>query len=261
LPGIRELAKTFAHIDPTENPIPVVPTCHYMMGGIPTNYHGQVRLFKGEKEEILPSVYAVGECACVSVHGSNRLGGNSLLDLVVFGRSAGLHLSDALGKHELPLHHISESDVEASMARYNRWEDQNGRESLTQIRSDLKKVMQNDFGVFRAHDSMVEGVKKLKDINERLQYAFLKDKSKVFNTARMEALELDNLMDVAMSTAVSAAARTESRGAHSREDFPDRDDKAWMKHTIYQSDGSLQYIPVNLKPRYVEQFEPKARTY
>lgn len=252
LPGIRELSMTFANVDPIKAPIPVVPTCHYMMGGIPTNKYGQVINVEG--------LYAVGECACVSVHGSNRLGGNSLLDLVVFGRAAGIHLNECLDQG-MENKIVNNDHIEAAMLRVERWDRSSGKESVAMIRSELKKAMQNDFSVFRTKKVMVEGLDKLKELRERLKQATLSDKSKVFNTARVEALELDNLMAVAIATAYSALTREESRGAHSREDFPMRDDKNWLKHLLYFPDDKMGTRPVNMMPETVPPFEPKERTY
>jgi succinate dehydrogenase / fumarate reductase flavoprotein subunit len=216
LPGIRDLAITFAHADPLVDPIPVTPTCHYMMGGIPTNVHGQViTLGTNGKDQIVEGLYAIGECACVSVHGANRLGSNSLLDLVVFGRAAGLHAEKAI-KEGLPLHSVTENDIETTLARINRWNTAKTGEDYMLIRHAMQKVMQNDFGVFRLEESMLEGLKKLKELQVRLKYARLSDTSQIFNTARIQALELDNLMEVALMTALAALTRKESRGAHSR---------------------------------------------
>ncbi len=261
LPGIRELAMTFAHVDPITSPIPVVPTCHYMMGGIPTNVHGQaITVDANGNDRIVEGLYAVGECACVSVHGANRLGGNSLLDLVVFGRAAGIHVQQSL-EEGLELLSASDSDVQAAMTRVDRWNASPKGESVFDIRTALQKTMQNDFGVFRTEKFMREGLQKLTDLRERLKHAYLSDKSTVFNTARIEALELDNLMEVAYVSAIAALERKESRGAHSREDFPNRDDANWLKHIIVFNDGKTAVRPVNMKPLTVDPFQPKERVY
>lgn len=263
LPGIRELAQTFAHVDPIKQPIPVVPTCHYMMGGIPTNVNGQaITQDSKSKDQIIPGLFAVGECASVSVHGSNRLGSNSLLDLVVFGRASGIFIQNQFTEGNLPIIDYEDSDLDAAQERLNRWDNNTGGENFQDIRKEMKIVMQKDFGVFREGKSMEEGLEKLRKLRERLQHAHLVDRSKVFNTDRIEALEMDNLMAVAMATAVAAMYRTESRGAHSREDFPDRDDANWLKHTIYFMDKDrMASREVNMKPVSVEPFKPKARTY
>lgn len=261
LPGIRELAITFAHVDPIKEPIPVVPTCHYMMGGIPTNVHGQALTIDANgQDKIIEGLYAVGECACVSVHGANRLGGNSLLDLVVFGRAAGIHVEDALRK-ELALPEVSDDDIVAAGLRLHRWNSTSTGENVNDIKAELRKVMQSDFGVFRTAEYMQEGMKKLEVLRERLKHAALRDTSAVFNTARIEALETDNLMEVAYTTAVSALTRNESRGAHYREDFPERDDTNWLKHTVCFSNGDMKYRQVNMQPLTLEPFKPKARVY
>ena len=265
LPGIRELSMNFAGIDPIVEPIPVVPTCHYAMGGIPTNVHGQVlTLDRRGKDKVVDGLYAVGECACVSVHGANRLGGNSLLDLVVFGRAAGLHVEELWRNNDVPdMHYVSEGDIEQSLSRYRRWDESDKQgEDFYQIKAEMQQVMQNDFGVFRTGEYMQQGLTKLATLSERLEYATLSDKSHAFNTARIEALELDNLMATARATALSALTRTESRGAHSREDYKDRDDKNWIKHSVYFDDqDKIKFRPVNVSPKYVEAFEPKERVY
>lgn len=263
LPGIRELSMKFAGVDPIEEPIPVVPTCHYSMGGIPTNRFGQViKRIKGE-DHLVEGLYAVGECACVSVHGANRLGGNSLLDLVVFGRAAGLHVEELWLTNHLPdISYVSEEEICASMQRYERWELSKEGESPALICQEMQRVMQEDFGVFRTGEVMTSGLKRLQALRERLAHAHLGDKNQIFNTERVTALELDNLMATAYATAQSALARTESRGAHSREDFPDRNDKDWIKHTLYSEEGEvIDFRPVNTTPKYVQPFEPKERIY
>lgn len=263
LPGIRELSIKFAGVDPISEPIPVVPTCHYSMGGIPTNIHGQVINHHKGQDSIVEGLYAVGECACVSVHGANRLGGNSLLDLVVFGRASGLHVEMLWQTNQLPdVDFVSDDDVAAAMVRYERWENSTQGESIASIRDDMQRVMQEDFGVFRTGEVMKEGLNRLEVLRERLKHAYLPDKSKIFNTDRIQALELDNLMATACATARAALERTESRGAHSREDFPERDDKNWIKHTLYFEEGErMDTRPVNTSPKYIEPFEPKERVY
>lgn len=263
LPGIRELSIKFAGVDPIVEPIPVVPTCHYSMGGIPTNIHGQVLTNMDGQDTVVEGLYAVGECACVSVHGANRLGGNSLLDLVVFGRAAGLHVEELWQSNQLPdMPYVSEDDIEPSMTRYNRWENSTEGELPSTLRSEMQRVMQEDFGVFRTGEVMAEGLKRLHSLRERLNNAYLGDKSHIFNTQRVIALELDNLMATACATAKSALTRTESRGAHSREDYPDRDDKNWIKHTLYLEDNdAISFRAVNVTPKHIDAFEPKERIY
>ena len=262
LPGIVELSKTFAHVDPAKEPIPVVPTCHYMMGGIPTNVHGQAIMQDADgNDQIINGLFACGEAACVSVHGANRLGGNSLLDLVVFGRAAGMFIEGALNEG-IDYLDASESDIESAMKRMNRWNESTGGETVPELKRELQNIMQNSFGVFREEKNMVEGVKQLAELRERIANAHLPDKSNAFNTARVEALELDNLMEVAEATAVAALERKESRGAHSRYDYPERDDVNWLKHSLYfPAEKKVGKRDVNFTPKTVDTFEPKVRTY
>jgi succinate dehydrogenase / fumarate reductase flavoprotein subunit len=263
LPGILELSRTFAHVDPVKEPIPVIPTCHYMMGGVPTNVDGQaLSIDANGKASAIKGLFACGEIACVSVHGANRLGGNSLLDLVVFGRATGLHLGKAIDG--IDAREASTDDVDAALTRFNRWENSSvGKgEDPVQIKKDLQTCMQLNFSVFREGDAMATGLKELGDIRERLNIARLDDKSNDFNTMRIECLELDNLMETAYTTAVAANFRTESRGAHSRFDFPDRDDKNWLCHSVYLPETkSMLKREVNMTPKLREAFPPKARTY
>jgi succinate dehydrogenase / fumarate reductase flavoprotein subunit len=221
------------------------------MGGVPTNYHGQVitQNMKGEDQSI-EGLYAAGECACVSVHGANRLGANSLLDLIVFGRAAGKHVKESV-EQGLSLKEASHTDIEQALSRVHRWNSNQNGESVDEIRSALQKVMQDDFGVFRVEEHMKEGFIKLEELKDRLNYASIKDKSDCFNTARIEALELDNLMATALASAYSADVRKESRGAHARYDYPERDDKNWLKHSLYFEEGRLVFRPVNMRPQEV----------
>jgi succinate dehydrogenase / fumarate reductase flavoprotein subunit len=264
LPGVCDLSKTFAHVDPVKEPIPVIPTCHYMMGGVPTNVNGQVLSVDAQgNDKLVEGLFAVGEIACVSVHGANRLGGNSLLDLVVFGRAAGNFLGEYLANTEIT-QQASSDNIDAAFARYNRWENstQGQGEDPVQIKKDLQQCMQLNFSVFREGDSMAEGLEQLKEIRERLQHARLDDKSTEYNTQRIECLELDNLMETAYSTAVAANFREESRGAHSRFDYPDRDDENWLCHTVFNPETeSMSKREVNYAPKTREAFPPKARTY
>jgi succinate dehydrogenase / fumarate reductase flavoprotein subunit len=262
LPGILELSRTFAHADPVKEPIPVVPTCHYMMGGIPTNVDGQaLTVDKDGNDQVIEGFYACGEAACVSVHGANRLGGNSLLDLVVFGRASGLFIEKQL-REGINLKDAREDDIERAMVNLNRINTSEGGEKASVLRAELQTIMQNYFGVFRRGDYMKEGIEKLNALRPRIENVVLEDKSNAFNTARIEALELQNLFATAEATAIAAEGRTESRGAHAREDFQERDDENWLCHSIFYPDTkTLGKRDVNFTLKTREAFEPKVRTY
>ena len=262
LPGILELSRTFAHVDPVKEPIPVIPTCHYMMGGIPTNVNGQAITQDAQgNDKIIEGFFAVGEAACVSVHGANRLGGNSLLDLVVFGRAAGIHIEKILSQG-VEVRDASLTDIEEGMQRLSRLNESTSGEKVPELRKELQNIMQNHFGVFRRGDFMREGIEKLSALRGRIANVKLEDKSQAFNTARIEALELENLFEVAEATAIVAEGREESRGAHAREDFTERDDDNWLCHSLYMPGGKvLSKRGVNFKPLTLPTFEPQIRTY
>ncbi len=269
LPSVFEIGHNFANVDITKEPIPVVPTIHYQMGGIPTNIHGQVVTQNARNEsEIVNGLYAVGECACVSVHGANRLGTNSLLDLLVFGRAAGNHIVEFNKTN--PVHKPLPVDAaDATLARIARLDNATGGEYSQDVADDIRSTMQQHAGVFRTQASMNEGVVKIAALRDRVKTIGLKDKSKIFNTARIEALEVENLIEVAQATIVSAAARQESRGAHSVNDYADspehpngRNDTDWHKHTLWYSEGSrLAYKPVQMKPLSVDSVPLTVRSF
>ncbi len=271
LPSVEEIGHNFANVDITKEPIPVVPTIHYQMGGIPTNINGQVVVHDGVQNHVVNGLYAVGECSCVSVHGANRLGTNSLLDLLVFGKSAGKHIVEFV-KGSGERKPLPADGADRTLARLNQLQESTGGEYAQAIANDIRAGMQQHAGVFRTQAGMDEGVEKINAIRERVGKVTLKDKSKVWNTARMEALEVDNLIEVAQATMTSAAARKECRGAHTVYDYEHpadhaefplgRNDKEWMKHTLWHSaDNSLTYKPVNLKPLTVDSVPPKVRTF
>ena len=258
LPGIREISIKFANVDPVKDPVPVVPTVHYMMGGIQTTLNGQVR--DGVKQKEVNGFYAVGECACVSVHGANRLGSNSLLDLIVFGKAAGQHILDSSKGKKLKK--LPNDVTKKTIERLKKIDTKGSLEDPRELGEELRALMQKHCGVFRTPELLNEGLGKVVDLKQRIRNISIKDNSKVFNTARSEALELQNLIEVALATMASAKNREESRGAHSRSDYPKRDDNSWLKHSLYNpKDGSLAYRPVKMKPLSVKSFPLKERVY
>ena len=261
LPGICELSRTFAHVDPIYEPIPVVPTCHYMMGGTPTNINGQAFNRIDGTDSIIPGLFAAGEAACVSVHGANRLGGNSLLDLVVFGRATGMFIQEDL-KSGGGVKSADKDDIDNALDRLNTLNSSDSGYETAEVKKELQQCMQNYFGVFRRGEYMKKGLDELQEIREKVNQLHLKDKSNAFNTSRVEAIELQNLFEVAEATAIAAYSRDESRGAHARDDFPDRDDERWLCHSLYDPlSKAVSKRDVNFNPSEVEAFPPIVMTY
>jgi succinate dehydrogenase / fumarate reductase flavoprotein subunit len=262
LPSIREIAIKFANVDPIKEPIPVVPTIHYQMGGVPANIHGQVVSWEHGENKIVNGLYAIGEVAAVSVHGANRLGTNSLLDLIVFGRAAGNHIVSSHPERQHAHQPLAQESVDQSLARIDEIESRTSGEKTQDVGNAIRVTMQKHCGVFRTTAMLEEGCSLIDDLATQAYNVAYKDKSKVFNTARIEAFELTNMIEVARSTIHSAAARKESRGAHALDEFPLRDDENWIKHTLWYSEGNkLDYKPVQMKPLTVDSFPPKARTF
>ncbi len=262
LPSILEIGQKFANVDATKEPIPVVPTIHYQMGGVPANVNGQVVTWENGQSKIVNGLYAIGECAAVSVHGANRLGTNSLLDLIVFGRAAGNHIVASHPERQREHKSLPQAAVDFSINRVNALEARKTGEKTQAVGNEIRNAMQQHCGVFRTVASLEQGEMKIDALTEKVANIAFQDKSKVFNTARVEALELENMIEVARATIHSAAARRESRGAHALDDHPTRDDDNWIKHTLWYSAGNrLDYKPVHLEPLTVESFPPKSRTF
>jgi succinate dehydrogenase / fumarate reductase flavoprotein subunit len=262
LPSIREIAIKFANVDPITDPIPVVPTIHYQMGGIPAAFDGHVYITENGQDRTVNGLYAIGECSATSVHGANRLGTNSLLDLVVFGRAAGNHIVDSHPERQRAHQSIPQSAIDRSLDRFHKLEDRQSGERVVDVSMAMRNSMQHHCGVFRTPALLAEGVTQIEEIAGRVANISYQDKSKVFNTARIEALELTNMIEVALATTKAAENRKESRGAHSVSEYPDRDDEKWLVHSLWYSEGRrLDYKPVRLKPLTVDSFPPKPRVY
>ena len=271
LPGISETARIFAGVDTSREPIPVLPTVHYNMGGVPTNFHGEVITLRGDDpDSVVPGLMAIGECACVSMHGANRLGSNSLLDLVVFGRAAAKRCAETVeaGSAHAPLYNGAEERI---LTRFDGLRHARGNEPTAALRLRMQRVMQNNAAVFRTGETLDEGCRQIGDVHAAFADVRVADRSLVWNSDLVETLELDNLLGQAVVTMFSAANRTESRGAHAREDFPDRDDERWMKHTLAWLDGQgdshraprIDYRPVHMYTltNDTKVIPPKARVY
>ncbi|NEX92717.1 succinate dehydrogenase flavoprotein subunit [Caulobacter sp. 17J65-9] len=268
LPGISESAKIFAGVDVTKEPIPVIPTVHYNMGGIPTNFHGEVVTKHGDNPDaVVPGLMAVGEAACVSVHGANRLGSNSLIDLVVFGRAAGLRAAEIVDKNA-PVPEVSQAATDSHLARLDRFRNASGATPTAELRLRMQKAMQEDAAVFRTGDTLQQGVDRLAQIWDQSKDIKVTDRGMIWNTDLVETLEYDNLIGQAVVTVNGALNRTESRGAHAREDFPERNDTDWMKHTLAWLDQSTGAVKIDYRPVHaytmtdeVSYIAPKARVY